>query len=788
MLAVRLDTLLERLLLRSGRKAVSAPRLASRIQRAAFLLAVLMAGSLVATSLLLQTRNLLDSIHVAHETTLQVLANELRSQLDATAHEAHFLSQSSLVWTALTDSAGRDSYLSPYLRSQQEKNALHSFTLLDYRNRYIAGSRRLLDAPPHGAGGARPEIAALLAQARDQGRPAARVLAQDRRLLMAFPVLYPVTRDVIGILVAELDLARLIQSRASTLGDRLGLALALDGHELQVYPAVPMHRHLSLSTRIAAREIRDLYRFDLELFARRSPWVAPILILVGTYLAVSVLLIWATWRLSGRVARGLTRRLDRLAEAVAQGHLPQVLPGEPEQDEIGILTRVLRDSLRANRNLTEHLEEQVAQRTQELAASVAQYRFLAENIKDVVWVLDVDTLRFTYVSPSVERLRGYTPEEILAQPVDAALTPEAGAALKAVMRERAAACLGGSLAPDQFFIDQLEQPCKDGSSVWTEVVTCYRLDESNGHVRVLGVTRDISERLHAEELERYSAFQAGVAEMGVSVLHNVGNAVTALLNDATALGGMAADVARVGQLLASGAEQGDQAGAGPAELARRIGIEREAAAVLRRLAEENLAPRSQRIVASVQHIAEIIRIQQHAALPEAQFSSFDLDQALRDALAMREDVLTRHRIWTVIDLDPALGRVTLPRNRFLQALINVIRNAEEAIQVRRVRADDARLAGRIRIRTEALAGDRFRISVSDNGIGVAAEDRGRLFRFGYSTKDRGSGFGLHATALFVQEMGGRIALGSDGPDQGARLTLELPRVPAGLTAPGQEAA
>ena len=59
-----------------------------------------------------------------------------------------------------------------------------------------------------------------------------------------------------------------------------------------------------------------------------------------------------------------------------------------------------------------------------LRKSENRYRFLTENIKDVVWIMDPETMRFLYISPSVEKLRGYTPEEIISEPVTKALTEE----------------------------------------------------------------------------------------------------------------------------------------------------------------------------------------------------------------------------------------------------------------------------------------------------------------------------------------------------------------------------
>jgi PAS domain S-box-containing protein len=151
--------------------------------------------------------------------------------------------------------------------------------------------------------------------------------------------------------------------------------------------------------------------------------------------------------------------------------------------------RALEDSqLRAaNRRAEESLRE-----------SEEHYRLLTENIKDVVWILDVETMRFRYVSPSVERLRGYTPEEILAEPMTKALTAEASVHATDLTRGRKQDLLAGNLPAKTFFTEEIEQTCKDGSTVWTEVITSYYVNPENGRVEVRGVTRDISERRQAE--------------------------------------------------------------------------------------------------------------------------------------------------------------------------------------------------------------------------------------------------------------------------------------------------
>ncbi|CAD5375177.1 Bifunctional diguanylate cyclase/phosphodiesterase [Rubrivivax sp. A210] len=130
--------------------------------------------------------------------------------------------------------------------------------------------------------------------------------------------------------------------------------------------------------------------------------------------------------------------------------------------------------------------------------SEAKYRELTETIKDVIWTLDPYTLRFLYVSPSVLRLRGCTPEEVMAEPMDAALTPEGSARVRAAIARNLAEFEAGRRGPHDVNVDEIEQPRKDGTTVWTEVVTNYARNPRSGRVELRGVTRDISERKKAE--------------------------------------------------------------------------------------------------------------------------------------------------------------------------------------------------------------------------------------------------------------------------------------------------
>ncbi|CAG0964054.1 partial two-component system, NarL family, sensor histidine kinase EvgS, partial [Anaerolineae bacterium] len=131
-----------------------------------------------------------------------------------------------------------------------------------------------------------------------------------------------------------------------------------------------------------------------------------------------------------------------------------------------------------------------------LRESERKYRLLAENISDVIWILDLETNDFRYVSPSVERLRGYTAEEVLAQNVAYALTPESLDYIARVTPPRMEAFRRGIR---KSYRDEIAQPRKDGTIVVTETIVSFQSNIENGHIEALGVSRDITERKRAEE-------------------------------------------------------------------------------------------------------------------------------------------------------------------------------------------------------------------------------------------------------------------------------------------------
>ena len=132
-----------------------------------------------------------------------------------------------------------------------------------------------------------------------------------------------------------------------------------------------------------------------------------------------------------------------------------------------------------------------------LRQSEEQYRLLAENVSDVIWTVDLD-MNTTYISPSVQKLFGWTPEEWKKLRVNSFMAPESIRKIADIIRDGLDRAGRAEYDRNRIMTLEVEQYRKDGSSVWTEISARFVWKGSAGPDGIIGVTRDITERKEAE--------------------------------------------------------------------------------------------------------------------------------------------------------------------------------------------------------------------------------------------------------------------------------------------------
>jgi signal transduction histidine kinase len=353
--------------------------------------------------------------------------------------------------------------------------------------------------------------------------------------------------------------------------------------------------------------------------------------------------------------------------------------------------------------------------------------------------------------------------------VSGAFTPDRLEALNILFAQIAVSIENATLYAQQ---EQQTRVIEAANSTLTKEVGVRKRAEQE-----LSSYRDHLEELVAKRTEELENAQgrlvelsrrAGMAEVASGVLHNVGNVMNSV--------NVGASVARdaVSHLRVEGvrsvcelleAHTGDLGGYLNEDPAgKKIPL------YLRRLGEE-LSGDKTSILAKVDHVLEHL---EHMKKIVAAQQSYARTNGVTEACVAEEIVETALSISQVTSCDIAVVRdyTTLPpalldRHQILQILVNLVSNARHALR------DQAPQDPTLRVRiARAEAG--ILLEVSDNGIGIVAENLAKVFNHGFTTKPDGHGFGLHNCANAAQQMGGSLTASSDGEGKGATFVLQVP--------------
>ena len=383
-----------------------------------------------------------------------------------------------------------------------------------------------------------------------------------------------------------------------------------------------------------------------------------------------------------------------------------------------------------------------------LRLSEERHRLLADHSLDVIWTMDL-TGRSTYHSPSVEKLLGYTPAEVLQLSLEEMICPESLPTILTVFEEAVANIEAGR--PIQPFRGEIAERRKDGSTVWVETTATALYDQEGRFIEFFGVDRDITERKRYEQELHQARAAAEAANAAKSAfLAHVSHEIRTPLN---AVLGLA-------QVLEKGRLAPDQ---------RAM------------IAQIGTAGRS--LLGILNDILDLSKIE--AGQLQLEVRPCALALLLTQIEGLMEPLARGKGLELSIPAPPAaVGVLLADPLRLEQVLVNLIGNA--------IKFTDQ---GEIRVRIESLEDSaaciRLRFTVSDTGIGIAPEALSRLFtpftqadgsitrRFG------GTGLGLSICKRLVDLMDGEIGADSR-PGVGSTFWFELclPRAAAGdLPAP-----
>ena len=386
----------------------------------------------------------------------------------------------------------------------------------------------------------------------------------------------------------------------------------------------------------------------------------------------------------------------------------------------------------------------------------------------------------TVFNEGAERMLGYEADEIVGKLTPAVIHLPAEVAARAVelgiepgFEVFAAAARRGEAETREWTYVR-----KDGTHFPVSLTVTAMRDGDGALAGFIGIATDIGARqrsdaelkeLHARLLD--ASRQAGMAEVATGVLHNVGNVLNSVNVSGNLLserlkGSKVADLAKIAALL--GGHEADFV-----EFVANDPRGKRIPALVSRATEALQAERATLlaevdvITSHIGHIKEIVAMQQNFAKVGGLFEPMEVEALVGDALKMNAVSLTRHKVSVVKEYE-AVPRVLVDKHKVLQILVNLLRNAKQAVD------ESGREDKRVTVKIQNNGGEFVKIGIQDNGMGIAPENLDRIFAHGYTTKKTGHGFGLHSGALAATEMGGTLSVHSDGPGTGATFTLKLP--------------
>lgn len=370
-----------------------------------------------------------------------------------------------------------------------------------------------------------------------------------------------------------------------------------------------------------------------------------------------------------------------------------------------------------------------------LKASEEKYRLITENITEVVWILNLNQQKFTYISPSIINLRGYTVEEAMAQSLDESLTPESRKFVLESIPDSLQK-FNESNGSDQIMrVSTVQQPCKNGDIIWVEISTHY-MKNNQGEVEIFGVSRNITERKKVElELQQSEAI---LKELNITkdkffsiIAHDLRNPFTTIIG--------------FSEMLRDEAGELD-----PATITEYAGI-------IGRSANQTLQ--------LLENLLDWARMQQG----RINFGpkKLNLSRISNHAIDIIKETAKNKGISFSNTIPGALW-INADENMITTALRNLVSNAVKF----------SYRGGIVEISASVSSG-KVTVSVKDSGVGISAKRLNELFTLDKSESDlgtereKGTGLGLILCKEFIEKHGGTLGVESE-EGKGSTFYFTLP--------------
>ncbi|WP_300464275.1 cache domain-containing protein [Desulfobacula sp.] len=367
---------------------------------------------------------------------------------------------------------------------------------------------------------------------------------------------------------------------------------------------------------------------------------------------------------------------------------------------------------------------QKKQAEDDLRESEERYRLLAENAADSLWILQLSNFSLSYVSPSMERILGYTPKELLGLDMGQFMTPAALKKISATISEELKKDRRDGEDPNRHRVLELDQVRKDGSTIWTEVTARFLRDKDGKPDRVLGITREITQRKEMENRLQQAQKMEALGTLAGGIAHDFNNILSSVL--------------------------------GFTELAK-----------LGNKVDEETKENLDQVLAAGIRARDLVRhILTFSRRADVQKQSIKITPLIKECLkflraSVSTNIVIKHHFETTDSL------LMADATQIHQVLMNLFTNAAYAMKqnggILDVRLTAMKtLSAEICQAKELKPGPYLQLTVADTGCGIPEQVISKIFEPFFTTKGRveGTGMGLSMAYGIIKDMGGAILVHS----------------------------
>lgn len=348
-----------------------------------------------------------------------------------------------------------------------------------------------------------------------------------------------------------------------------------------------------------------------------------------------------------------------------------------------------------------------------LRKSEEQYRLLAENTLDIIWELNLDFL-FTYVNPAIEKMTGYSPDQIVGTHLLESVGQKELKKLERIIKDEIAK---GSEGNGIIFESRLIH--KDGSLVPTEVHARVLFGDNAKPVAIQGTTRDIRQRRALEAKLRQSLKLQAIGTFAGGIAHEINNPIMG--------------ISAYAEFIADFTNQSPET---------------------RKYCSE-IQKQTERVHTLIKDLLGYARADE-----DMPAESLSLHDVVESTISLIRTVIRHDKIELNLQISKDLPPIRCRRQQIQQVVMNLVTNARDALNTKYPESDENK---RILIAGKTVGGsgsgtNYIRLIVEDYGPGISEEIRSRMFEPFFTTKPegKGTGLGMWIVHRVVQDHLGRI--------------------------------